>query len=71
MPPLVFSVGLLSFSWLVEANLQIARRAYAEVVWLPCMHMPQVTIPDLLAAHIRKHTRRHLGSAPKQQPTFS
>jgi len=60
MPPLVFSVGLFSMAWLVEANLQTARRANAEIVWLPCKHFPQVSIPDLLAEHIRKYTKRYL-----------
>jgi len=60
MPPLVFSVGMLSPAWLVYANLETAKRANAEVVWLPGMHFPQVTCPDLLAKHIRVNTKKHL-----------
>jgi hypothetical protein len=60
MPPVVFSVGLLSPAWLVEANLQVARRGKTEVVWLPCMHAPDITIPSLLAKHIREYTKKHL-----------
>lgn len=41
MPPMVFSVGYTSAAWLAFANLQVARRANAEVVWLPCLHFPQ------------------------------
>jgi pimeloyl-ACP methyl ester carboxylesterase len=62
MPPLVFSIGYNSAAWLAFANLQVASRANAEVVWLPCLHFPQVTIPDQLARHIRKHTKKHLRS---------
>jgi pimeloyl-ACP methyl ester carboxylesterase len=62
MPPMVFSVGFTSPAWLAFANLQVARRANAEVVWLPCLHYPQVTIPVLLAQHIRKHTKKNLRS---------
>lgn len=60
MPPLVFSIGYNSAAWLAFANLQVASKANAEVVWLPCLHYPQVTIPDLLAQHIRRHTKKHL-----------
>jgi pimeloyl-ACP methyl ester carboxylesterase len=62
MPQMVFSVGFTSAAWLAFANLQVAGRANAEVVWLPCLHYPQVTIPDLLAQHIRKHTKKHIRS---------
>jgi pimeloyl-ACP methyl ester carboxylesterase len=60
MPPLVFSVGLLSQAWCVEANLITARRGNAEVVWLPSGHFPQVSIPELLTNHIRKHAKKYL-----------
>jgi pimeloyl-ACP methyl ester carboxylesterase len=63
MPPMVFSIGYNSAAWLAFANLQVACRANAEVVWLPCLHFPQVTIPDLLAKHIRKYTKKYLKSA--------
>ena len=60
MPPMVFSVGTLQAAWLVHANLETAKRANAEVVWLPGMHYPQVTCPELLAKHIRTNTKKHL-----------
>ena len=60
MPPLVFSVGMMSPAWLVYANIETAKRANAEVVWFPGTHMPQVTSPDLLAKHIRVNTKKHL-----------
>ena len=60
MPPLVFSVGMNTLAWLVEANRRTAERANAELVWLPCMHYPQVTIPDLLAKHIREYSKKYL-----------
>ncbi len=62
MPQMVFSIGFNSGAWLTFANLQVANRANAEVVWFPCLHYPQVTIPDLLASHIRKYTKKHLQS---------
>jgi pimeloyl-ACP methyl ester carboxylesterase len=60
MPPLIFSVGMMSPAWLVYANLETAKRANAEVVWLPGTHIPRVTCPDLLAKHIRVNTKKHL-----------
>ncbi|OGO31209.1 MAG: hypothetical protein A2Z29_09205 [Chloroflexi bacterium RBG_16_56_11] len=64
MPQMVLSVGFNSAAWLAFANLQVASRANTEVVWLPSLHYPQVTIPDLLAQHIRKHANKHIRSAP-------
>jgi pimeloyl-ACP methyl ester carboxylesterase len=60
--PITFSVGMVSPAWLVECNLRTARRCNAEVVWFPppCMHYPQVSHPDLLAAHIRKYAKKYL-----------
>lgn len=60
MPPLIFSVGMVSPAWIVYANLETAKRANAEVVWMPGMHYPQVLCPDLLAKHIRVNTKKHL-----------
>jgi len=60
MPPLVFSVGQLWTNPVVEINIEAARKANTEAVLLPCRHFPQVTIPDLLAKHIRENTKKHI-----------
>jgi pimeloyl-ACP methyl ester carboxylesterase len=60
IPSLVFSVGQLWKNWVVEANIEAARKANKEVVFLPCMHFPQVTIPDLLVKHIRENIKKYI-----------
>lgn len=60
LPPVIFTVGLLSPAWLVEGNLKTARRGNKEVVWLPCAHVPNITIPDLLAKFIGEQVQRYL-----------
>lgn len=60
MPPLVFSVGKQSTSPGVKNTVELAKQANAELVFLPCRHLPQVTIPELLAKHIREYTTKHL-----------
>ena len=67
MPPLVFSVGLLSLELLkhrpnpvIEANLNTAERGNIELVKLPGAYFPQITHPDILIEHIREQTKKSL-----------
>ena len=59
--PIAWSIGGFSEVWLGVSNLRVAQRANLHVEIFPCRHFPQVEIPDLLADHIRMHTKRNLG----------
>lgn len=56
--PITFSAGPLSPAWLAEAGRRVAEKCGVELVWMPCAHFPQVTIPEMLVEHIRKHAVR-------------
>jgi pimeloyl-ACP methyl ester carboxylesterase len=58
--PISWSVGGLWDSWIVATNAEVARRADLNVGSLPCKHFPQVEIPDMLAARIRRQTKAYL-----------
>lgn len=64
MPPLVFSIGLISLRQgpnpAIQANLNAAKKGNIEMVKLPGSHYPQITHPDSLIEHIRKQTIKHL-----------
>lgn len=57
--PIAWSIGGFSEVWFGISNLRVARRADIEVEIFKCKHFPQVEISDVLASHIRKHTRQH------------
>ena len=42
------------------SNVQLAASLGILLNLLPCKHFPQVSIPDLLADHIRRSASRHL-----------
>jgi pimeloyl-ACP methyl ester carboxylesterase len=58
--PIAWSIGGFSEAWFGIGNLRVAQRANIEVEFFQCKHFPQVEIPDVLAGHIRKHTKQHL-----------
>jgi pimeloyl-ACP methyl ester carboxylesterase len=58
--PIVWSIGGFSEVWFMIGNLHVAQRANIEVEIFRCKHFPQVEIPEVLASHIRKHTKQHL-----------
>jgi len=58
--PVAWSIGGFSPVWFGVSNLRVAQRAGIEVEIFRCKHFPQVEVPDILASHIRKHTRHHL-----------
>jgi pimeloyl-ACP methyl ester carboxylesterase len=58
--PIAWSIGGFSEVWFMIGNLRVAQRANIEVDIFKCKHFPQVEIPDVLAGHIRKHTKQHL-----------
>lgn len=66
--PLAWSIGGFSEVCMGIANLRVAQRAAINVEIFPCRHFPQVEIPEILANHIRKHTRQHLA---QDQPAES
>jgi len=57
--PIAWSIGGFSEVWFFIGNFRVAQRANIEVEILKCRRFPQVEIPDVLANHIREHTRRH------------
>lgn len=52
MPPVAFSVGAWSPSWLVYANLSVAARGRCPVTWFECAHHPEITCPKEYAAYM-------------------
>ena len=53
--PITWTIGSLSMVAAAFSNVRISHRAGIELGCLPCRHFPQVSIPDQLAAHIRRH----------------
>lgn len=60
MPPVEFTVGAWTPSWLVFANIETAKRGQCPVTWLNCAHHPELTCPAELAAHIKKTVKKYL-----------
>ncbi|QBR01661.1 alpha/beta fold hydrolase [Paraburkholderia pallida] len=52
--PITWTIGGLFEVRLFFGNVQLAQRAGLDIGLLPCKHYPQVSIPGLLADHIRK-----------------
>lgn len=51
--PITWTIGGLSPVAPLMSNIKNAHRAGIELGMLPCRHFPQVSIPGILAAHIR------------------
>jgi len=60
MPPVQFTVGTWSPAWLVQANLETAKRGGCNVTWFNCAHRPDLTCPDQYAAFLRDAFDGHL-----------
>jgi pimeloyl-ACP methyl ester carboxylesterase len=58
--PLDWTIGGLTPAMTFFANIQLASSLGIPIGLLPCKHFPQVSIPDLLADHIRRSASRHL-----------
>jgi pimeloyl-ACP methyl ester carboxylesterase len=58
--PVQWTVGGLTEAAPFFHNVVIAVEAGLPVGLLPCRHFPQVTIPDILAGHIKEATAKHL-----------
>ena len=58
--PLDWTIGGLTPAMTFFSNVQIAATLGISVGVLPCKHFPQVTIPDVLADHVRQSASRHL-----------
>lgn len=59
MPPVEFTVGTWTPSWLVFANIETAKRGNCPVTWLNCAHHPELTCPDELATHIKRAVKKY------------
>ncbi|GLS99752.1 hypothetical protein GCM10007897_11350 [Sphingobium jiangsuense] len=51
--PITWTIGGLFEARMFFSNVQLAHRAQIEIGILPCKHFPQVSIPNILAEHIR------------------
>ena len=58
--PLDWTIGGLTPAMTFFSNVQMAASLGISLNLLPCKHFPQVSIPDLLADHIRRSASRHL-----------
>jgi pimeloyl-ACP methyl ester carboxylesterase len=58
--PLDWTVGGLTPAMTFFSNIGAAASLGIPLGLLPCKHFPQVSIPDLLADHIRRSALRHL-----------
>ena len=59
--PIAWSIGGFSPAWFAISNWRVAQRGNIDVEVFRCRHFPQVEIPDVLAKHIAKHSKRQLG----------
>ena len=70
--PVTWTVGALTKGSVVEGNRRLAQVGGIAVTTLPCSHFPQVSIPELLAGHIRDaaklHRPRSATNTPKPEP---
>lgn len=60
MPPVDFSVGTWTPSWLVYANIGTANRGNCSLTWFNCSHHPEISIPAEYAAYMRKTIHKYL-----------
>jgi hypothetical protein len=60
MPPVDFTVGCWTPSWLVYANIETAKRGNCPVTWLHSSHHPERVCPEELAEFIRKTVQKYL-----------
>jgi pimeloyl-ACP methyl ester carboxylesterase len=58
--PLDWTIGGFTPAMTFFTNVQLAASLGIPLGLLPCKHFPQVSIPDLLADHIRASALRHL-----------
>ena len=58
--PLDWTIGGLTPAMTFFSNIAVAASLGIPLGLLPCKHFPQVSIPDLLADHIRRSASRHL-----------
>ncbi len=58
--PLTWTIGGLTPAAMFLGNVKLACAAGIDIGLLPCRHFPQVSIPDVLAGHIRAATLPHL-----------
>lgn len=62
MPPVDFTVGTWSPSWLTYANIVTAQRGNCPYTWMQCAHHPERTCPEELAEHITVTVKKYLHS---------
>lgn len=55
--PIVWTMGGMFEVTLFFSNVQLAHRAVLNIGFFPCKHFPQVSIPEVLADHIRSASR--------------
>ncbi|HAX53599.1 alpha/beta fold hydrolase [Muricomes intestini] len=60
MPPVDFSVGTWTPSWLVYANLATAKRGNCPVTWFNCSHHPEISIPAEYAQYMKRVIAKYL-----------
>lgn len=58
--PVAWTVGMLTPMAVTYGSLKTCEKAGITWTLLPCIHFPQVTIPDALADHIASQARTHL-----------
>jgi|TARA_B110000438_G_scaffold76209_2_gene76339 pimeloyl-ACP methyl ester carboxylesterase len=58
--PTTFSAGVFHLAVIAEATRAAAEKCNADFVWLPCMHFPQISIPDEFAEFVRNEIRKNL-----------
>lgn len=58
--PLTWTIGALTPAGAFFYNTKVTQRINVDLGLLPSKHFPQVTIPEVLAQHIREATVRHL-----------
>ena len=60
MPPVSFSVGTWTPSWLVYSNIVTAERGGCPLTWFNCPHHPELVIPKELAAYLKETIEQYL-----------
>ncbi|KAF7183974.1 hypothetical protein CNMCM7691_004464 [Aspergillus felis] len=57
--PIIWTIGALTPAGAFFENVKIACRCGIDIGLLPCMHFPQVSIPEKLALHIQEAAMKY------------
>ncbi|NMC57106.1 MAG: alpha/beta hydrolase [Eubacteriaceae bacterium] len=60
MPPVSFTVGTWSPSWLVWANIETAKRGACDLTWINSSHLPNISCPQEYAIYLKQAIKKYM-----------